>query len=298
MALTLRSLLRLALTQYIIMESLQLLLLQSGFERTDEPLPEKGWICHAVAGAGKTHLLRTWLKRNHWARVHTTQHPDPPDQAGRHITDIIPEEVQQDGLITVLDEYGQSTWIPGYHAYFTDPLQAVTVRRAHFTNRYSRRVPKVVTSYLRLLGYDIHSHPELSLEGTLTLKHLYQGLQGYTVTEGGSAHKLVAESGAPHVTYQHSVGKEWQVVTAAFQTIDKDSSPELRRAFYIAATRTLRALHVRYYIPDTSQGELQSSAFDSSCRVCHSSGNLVREEERAATRWGQHSQPAVRRHLP
>ncbi|AHB87034.1 putative triple gene block protein 1 [Potexvirus nesignambrosiae] len=135
-------------------------ILESGFTRTDEPISEGNQVVvHAIAGSGKTRLIKELLDAHNFIRAYT--HGPVPSRgiSGRSVIKATSQPPQglPEGTYTILDEYlaGPSE---GYHCLLADPFQyAQEPKRAHFIGTHSHRFGRNTAALLTSLGFTCSS---------------------------------------------------------------------------------------------------------------------------------------------
>lgn len=230
-------------SQITNMNTLSNLLLSEGYQRTPRPLSEP-IVVHAVAGAGKSTLIRKLLKQSDNFRAHTNGPPDPPTLDCTSILPFTSNPPQH--TYNILDEYplGQPK---GYKALFADILQhRNNHQQPHFIKTSSHRLGKTTTDF-------IQEHLTIPIEGTgsaelkSVLPVLGSPLFGTLIALTPEIARLLESHGAKFYCPDQVLGKEFPVVTV-LSTLPLQALPD-RNAAYIALTRHTQELHVRS--PDT-----------------------------------------------
>lgn len=139
------------------------LLARAEFERTDTP-SSTPIVIHAVAGAGKSSLLRQLTA---YYKVGTAAKPDPPSFKGDHFTACV------EG-IDILDEYQSAQTIPkSASILFGDPLQDPSQAhflRPHYLKTKSYRIgPEIAQALSQILAIQAFGSSKL-LRGSAYLE--------------------------------------------------------------------------------------------------------------------------------
>ena len=99
------------------MEHLIALLTANGYTRTDSPL-SKPLVVHAVAGAGKTTLIRDFLRTHSMTNAQTLGTPDKPNLTRKMIRQY---SMPRANHFNILDEYCAQPLKGSWDAVFADP---------------------------------------------------------------------------------------------------------------------------------------------------------------------------------
>lgn len=214
-------------------------LLAEGFTRTQRPLSEP-IVVHAVAGAGKSTLIRKLLKQSDEFRAHTH---GPPDPKTLDCTSILPfTSNPPQHLFNILDEYPLAS-PKGYKALFADILQHRNNHLPpHFIKFTSHRLAPSTTQFIAdHLGIPIQG--EGSAELTSVQPVLGSPLYGTIISLTPETSSLLTSHKAQFFCPDQVLGQEFEVVTV-LSAIPirhlKDHS-----GAYIALTRHTKELHVR-----------------------------------------------------
>lgn len=125
----------------------------SSYNRTSEPT-NFPIVVHAVAGSGKTTIIRNILQAHPTLTAVTFGTPDPINLAGRRIA---PPTTPAD----IVDEYLAGPTQPSAKLLLADPLQhRADPLRAHFTCNRTQRFGRDTCKLLNSLGVDVLSDKE------------------------------------------------------------------------------------------------------------------------------------------
>lgn len=226
-------------SQITSMNTLTNTLLSEGYTRTPRPLSEP-IVVHAVAGAGKSTLIRKLLTQSDLYRAHTNGPPDPPSLTCTSILPYTSNPPQH--TFNILDEYplGQSK---GYKALFADILQHRNNHQSpHFIKTTSHRLGPSTAQFIK-------EHLSIPIEGTGTAELesvapvLGSPLYGTLIALTPEVARLLESHGAPFYCPDQVLGQEFPVVTV-LSTIPIANLTD-RAAAYIALSRHTQKLHVR-----------------------------------------------------
>ncbi|AEO12141.1 tgb1 [Tamus red mosaic virus] len=221
------------------MNSVFELLESEGFERTKEPI-SKPVVVHAVAGAGKSTLIRKLLERNPEIRAFTHGVPDPPSLG---CNDIGPFQSNPPShTINILDEYPAGDVSGAFHVLFADPLQhRKPKRRPHFVKRVSHRLGPNTENLLRKVGISITGAGSAEVK---TQQSIFEGaLFGKITAVDSNVGNLLANHGVKFSYPDDVLGLEFPVVTV-FSALPVSEICDKEGA-YIALSRHTEELHVR-----------------------------------------------------
>nr|QLJ11035.1 TGB1 [Clover yellow mosaic virus] len=226
-------------SQITNMNTLTNLLLSEGYTRTTKPLSEP-LIIHAVAGAGKSTLIRKLLAQSDTYRAHTNGPPDPPTPACTSIIPFTSNPPQH--TFNILDEYpiGQSK---GYKALFADILQHRNNHQSpHFIKTISHRLGPSTAKLIReTLNIPLEGTGEAELKSILPV--LGSPLFGTLTALTPEVAAFINDHGAKFYCPDQVLGLEFPVVTV-LSTLPLTSLPD-QSATYIALSRHTQELHVR-----------------------------------------------------
>nr|QQG34614.1 TGB1 [Agave potexvirus 1] len=205
---------------------LTLLNTNSDFRRTNVPLSIP-LVVHAIAGAGKTHILTTLLERCTDCCVHTLGQPIL--RSSNHRGSGGPRR-----SLNVLDEYQLAASFEGYEVLFGDPLQGPADKEypeAHYINSKSKRYGQQTCTLLNHIGIQCTS----TRADSVSVRHPFGATPIGTV--------IVLDSEAADYLTAHSVrskrvcevlGQTYPVTTVL---LTKRFAEYSRRELYIAFTR-------------------------------------------------------------
>lgn len=213
----------------------------AGFTRTSLPF-SKPLVVHAVAGAGKSTVLRNFCKLEPTAVAYTHGKPDPPNLEQTHIR-VVQNPVK--GHFCLLDEYtaqGVSN-IEGWSALLADPLQHDSpALRPHFVKHLSHRVCPKTATLLQGLGIQIQSARQD--EAQIDFTGLFDGpIIGTVIHLDQTAKKLASSHGIQSYCPRELRSFETEVVTVISTSPITELNDKV--GLYIACTRHTKALHVR-----------------------------------------------------
>ncbi|ANW11493.1 TGB1 [Senna mosaic virus] len=213
-------------------------LTEGGFERTKVPISEP-LVVHAVAGSGKTSLVRSFIKDYNVARAYTHGVPDPQNLEGKFIQAY---KQPNPTHFNILDEYCAEPLTSGWQVVLADPLQhRGTFLEPHYIKRVSHRIPKSTEEILEKAGFQIKAVKEA---GVCSHTGIFEGpLRGKLITLDRTVQDLLVNHGLSPSCPTEVLGQEFPVVTLF------SSSPlnevKAKHLLYIALTRHTKELHVR-----------------------------------------------------
>ncbi|QYF50227.1 MAG: putative triple gene block protein 1 [Beijing sediment alphaflexivirus] len=196
------------------------------YQRTGVPL-ECPIVVHAVAGAGKTTIVRDILRAKPETTAITYGRPDPPNIAGVRIRG-------PSGDANIVDEYPAAdlTQHPSVQLLLADPLQhAGNVKPAHYISTVTHRFGTDTCELLRQLDIDIESDREDQViqDSAYALDPI-----GTIIALGKGSEALLR---AHHLEYF----RPCQVLGATFDTVtvitDRDLAEQDPVSRYVALTR-------------------------------------------------------------
>lgn len=214
------------------------LLLTKGFVRTNEPL-ESTLVVHAVAGAGKSTLIRQFLSEHPNARAYTHGIPDPPNLTGRCIQ---PFKTPSPEHFNILDEYCAEPITATWDVLIADPLQHKNLpRRPHYIKATSHRLGPDTCALLREVGIEVT--PRESADKVVSSGIFEKPLYGEIISLDRPTLDLLRAHNLNPKCPQEVLGQEFPVVTVVSSI--PLSQVRLKYQVYIALTRHLEELHVR-----------------------------------------------------
>lgn len=215
------------------MEILLSNILDAGFKRTKLPLTNKELIVvHAVAGAGKSTLIRRILENLPEAQAYTYGAADPQTLSGRRIKSIT-DRPAVPGPLDIIDEYLGGGY-EGARVVFCDPYQYQgNALEAHFILNHSRRFGRNTARLLRSLEFDVESDREDVL---LTTDIWQEEIQGNIIAYEPEVATWVAAHGAKCLIPEEIRGKTFQEATVVCTDLQL-CCQELRHLLYVALTR-------------------------------------------------------------
>lgn len=213
-------------------------LVAEGFVRTNEPLTDQ-LVVHAVAGCGKSTLIRKFLEEQPQARAYTHGKPDPPNLEGRFIQAFRSPNPEH---FNILDEYCKEPITARFQVLIADPLQYRACHlRPHYTNHKSHRLGPATCKLISECGIRIESHRED--QDLVTHGGIFGSpLLGQVIALDRPSSDLLKAHGVQALCPIETVGQEYPVVTVV-------SSKPLRSVsfkdqLYIALSRHTEELHV------------------------------------------------------
>lgn len=215
------------------MEILLSNILDFGFKRTKLPLRNKDFIVvHAVAGAGKSTLIRKILENLPEAQAYTHGAEDPQTLSGRRIKSYS-ERPSTPGPLDIVDEYlgGDFT---GAKVIFCDPYQYLEIaQEAHFVQNSSKRFGRNTAKLLRTLEFDVESEREDVL---LTTDIWQEEIQGTIIAYEPEVLSWVTAHGAKCLNPAEIRGRTFQETTVVCTDLQL-CCQELRHLLYVSLTR-------------------------------------------------------------
>ena len=214
------------------------LLTANGYSRTDHPI-SKPLVIHAVAGAGKTTLIRQFLKENPAINAQTLGTPDKPNLSRKMIR---PHTGPKANHFNILDEYCAQPLKGSWDAVFADPLQHPDYAlEPHFIKETSHRLGPSTCRLISELGILIYPGAEDQL---VIRKGVFEGeLYGTVIALDKPIQELARRHSIEALCPKSTIGLQFQQVTvlSSLPLESVEDSTEL----YIALTRHTREIHVR-----------------------------------------------------
>lgn len=214
------------------------LLTSKGFVRTNRPL-SKPLVVHAVAGAGKSTVIREFLQEVFNSSGQTLGIPDPPTLEGAYIKAAT---VPLSNHFNILDEYSVQPLRHSWDAVFSDPLQnPAHPVRPHFICTVSHRLGPEVCDLLRDLGISISSSGSRSQ--TVFRGGVFESeLKGTLIALDEEIRDLLTAHALNPVCPHEVLGRELPVVTV----LSSQPIPNIkdRSGLYIALTRATDELRI------------------------------------------------------
>ncbi|ACN58195.1 tgb1 [Potexvirus ecsallii] len=213
-------------------------LVEAGFIRTHEPLSNP-LVVHAVAGAGKSSLIRRLLETDATFRAFTRGPPDPPSLDATAIQAFQPNPPSH--LFNILDEYPAGEVKGPWAALFADPLQhRAHPRRPHFIKRCSHRLSASTAALLTSLGIPITG----TGQGNFTSAHgVFEGpLIGKIISLDNHISLLLSNHSVPYATPDDVLGQEFPITTV-ISALPLHAVCD-KVGLYIALSRHTSELHV------------------------------------------------------
>nr|BAU45630.1 triple gene block protein1 [Alternanthera mosaic virus] len=226
------------------------LLIEEGYVRTNEILSDV-LVVHAVAGAGKSTLIRKFIHQHPQARAYTHGVPDPPNLEGRFIQ---PFKTPDPSHFNILDEYCAEPLTGAWSVLIADPLQhRAQALRPHYIKKESHRLGAATCRLLTQVGLEVHSHRE---EDEVDYKGVFEGpLYGTVIALDATVRALLLKHGVHPLCPAEVLGSEFEETTVVSEL--PLSQIKFKHALYIALTRHRRILHVRAPpLPDSSSRPL------------------------------------------
>lgn len=220
------------------MDILTSLLTANGYNRTDHPL-SKPLVVHAVAGAGKTSLIREFMKVHPAVNAQTHGTPDKPNLSRKMIRQY---SIPKANHFNILDEYCALPVKGSWDAVFADPLQHPDhALEPHFIKETSHRLGAQTCKLISDLGILIYPGAE---DQPVVRKGVFEGeLFGTVIALDQQIHDLAQRHGVRTFCPQATIGQQYPVVTVL--SSNPLESVEDSTALYIALTRHTKELHVR-----------------------------------------------------
>ena len=221
-----------------LMETPTALLIANGYTRTDLPI-SKPLVIHAVAGAGKTTLIRQFLHQHSATNAQTLGTPDKPNLSRKMIRQF---SMPKANHFNILDEYCAQPLKGSWDAVFADPLQHPDYAlEPHFIKETSHRLGPSTCELISSLGILIYPDSE---DQVVTRKGVFESeLFGVVIALDEAIFQLASRHGLKPLCPKATIGLQFPVVTVlsslALEQIE-DST-----ALYIALTRHTKELHVR-----------------------------------------------------
>lgn len=220
------------------MDRLIPLLTANGYTRTDLPL-SKPAVIHAVAGAGKTTVIREFLATNSNVNAVTHGTPDKPNLSRKMIKAY---SLPKANHFNILDEYCAQPLKGSWDAVFADPLQHPDFAvEPHFIKETSHRLGSATCDLISSLGIMIYPAGE---EQVVQRLGVFEGqLFGTVIALDPTIQDLARRHGVPTVCPRSTIGLQFPVVTvlSSLPLEEVGDNTEL----YIALTRHTKELHVR-----------------------------------------------------
>lgn len=175
----------------------------SAYTRTSQPISSP-LVVHAVAGSGKTSIVREILHSAPSQVAVTYGTPDPVNLSGHSIG--LPKPGAD-----IVDEYLAAPDLTGAKLVLADPLQHKREPlRAHFVSRNTKRFGKETCELLQSLGVDIVSE----LEDTVLFADAYSvDPEGVIIALGQDAVQLLEDHHAEFLRPCQVLGSTYDVVT-------------------------------------------------------------------------------------
>lgn len=215
------------------------LLNESNFQRTNIPInPNQPLVVHAVAGAGKSTLIRKYLHLNPKAKAFTHGVPDEPNLTTTYIHSYRQPDPE---CFNILDEYCAQPLTEGWDVVLADPLQhKQQPLRPHYIKTISHRIPGEFQQLLTDQGFHLEAQGPT---GKLTTGSIFNStLHGKVLHLDPLARDLLKTHGCPSSCPVEVIGQEFPVVTLVSGIPLKQVHP--RPKLYLALTRTFQSLHV------------------------------------------------------
>nr|QHA79275.1 triple gene block 1 [Papaya mosaic virus] len=213
-------------------------LVAEGFVRTNEPLTDT-LVVHAVAGCGKSTLVRRFLEEQPLSRAYTHGKPDPPNLEGRFIQAF---RTPSPDYFNILDEYCKEPLTAKFQVLIADPLQYRTQPlRPHYTNHKSYRLGPQTCQLLSSCGIRIESHR--SDQDTVKCGGIFGSpLFGQVISLDRQANDLLKAHGVQALCPVETIGQEYPVVTVV--SSEPLEQVRFKDQVYIALSRHTKELHV------------------------------------------------------
>lgn len=226
------------------------LLIEEGYVRTNEILTDT-LVVHAVAGAGKSTLIRKFILQHPHARAYTHGVPDPPNLEGRFIQAFKGPDSTH---FNILDEYCAEPLSGSWNVLIADPLQHKSqALRPHYIKKTSHRLGKATCSLLTSVGLEVTSEKE---EDVVDYRGVFEGpLFGTVIALDSTARTLLCRHGIQPLCPSEVLGSEFDEVTVVSEL--PLHQVRLKHSLYIALTRHRKSLHVRAPpLPHSTSGPL------------------------------------------
>nr|ANH10861.1 triple gene block gene protein 1 [Opuntia virus X]ATU47237.1 TGB protein 1 [Opuntia virus X] len=220
------------------MENLVAMLTANDYTRTDRAF-SKPLIVHAVAGAGKTSLIRRFMKENAQVSAQTHGTPDPPNLTRKMITKVT---APKSNHFNILDEYCAFPLKGSWDACFADPLQHPDfAQEPHFIKETTHRFGPETCELIKSLGIPICP---LGPSQVLTIKGLFEGeIFGKVICLDSDIAALACRHRIPISQPKQTIGLEFPTVTV-LSSLPLSQVEDVTGA-YISLTRHTKELHVR-----------------------------------------------------
>nr|UOF93381.1 triple gene block 1 protein [Plantago yellow mosaic virus] len=215
------------------------LLEQFKFQRTKEPLSTP-LVVHAVAGAGKSTLIRAALEADPSIRAYTHGVPDPPSLDANSILSFNPNPPSH--TTNLLDEYPVRDPPKAFACLLADPLQHTGVKkRPHFISRKSHRLGPSTAKLLATVGIHFEGAGPAILASASGI--FDAALFGKIIALDSTVGDLLRRHGVVFSFPHEVLGQEFPIVTV----VSALSLPEVcdKESLYIACSRHTQELHVR-----------------------------------------------------
>lgn len=214
------------------------LLVENGFERTGEPLSQP-LVVHAVAGAGKTSLIRRYLSLNPNSLAFTHGVPDRRNLSNRYIR---PFDEPVPGYFCILDEYCADEYKDKWDVLIADPLQHNNEPlQPHYIKNQSHRLGRGTQELLAGLGIDLIG---LNEEEEISVTHVLEGaIKGTVIALEPAARHLLIDHGLVPLCPKKVVGAEFPETTVV--SIKPLRDVQDTASLYVALTRHTKRLNVR-----------------------------------------------------
>lgn len=213
-------------------------LVAEGFVRTNEALTDS-LVVHAVAGCGKSTLVRRFLEEQPLARAYTHGKPDPPNLEGRFIQAF---RTPNPDHFNILDEYCKEPLSGKFQVLIADPLQYRTCPlRPHYVNHKSHRLGPETCRLLTKCGIRIESHrldKDLVKRGGVFGSPLF----GQVIALDRPSSDLLKAHGVRALCPVETIGQEYPVVTVV--SSEPIENIRFKDQVYIALSRHTQELHV------------------------------------------------------
>ncbi|KAB1721163.1 TGBp1 family protein [Klebsiella pneumoniae] len=211
------------------------LIVEAGFKRTSVSLDfAKPVVVHAVAGAGKTRLIKEILEKVPEAVAYTFGTPDSATLTGRRVQGIKERVAKKTGQLEIIDEYlAAKEQLVGANFLFADPQQYEQIaQEAHLIKAETHRFGKQTASLLCSLNFTCISQRV----DTINIENIWKAkLRGQVIAWEPTVCRLLTNHSQPHAHPQEVIGHTYEEVTIV--TSDLYSAAHPRHLIYIALTR-------------------------------------------------------------
>nr|BAU68242.1 25 kDa protein [Cactus virus X] len=213
------------------METLTALLIANGYTRTDLPI-SKPLVIHAVAGAGKTTLIRQFLHQHSATNAQTLGTPDKPNLSRKMIrqfsmpkanhfnivvtvlSSLALEQVEDSTALYIaltrhtLDEYCAQPLKGSWDAVFADPLQHPDYAlEPHFIKETSHRLGPSTCELISSLGILIYPDSE---DQVVTRKGVFESeLFGVVIALDEAIFQLAGRHGLKPLCPKATIGLQF-----------------------------------------------------------------------------------------